>query len=123
MYICCIVEELIYGCELVENLCYDLLLGEIYGESFVEWLLYYFIIICEELLLMGWIIDNMILGKVFVDLSLLLMDVVMDCVMICGSLVFNMDVKVVLEGFGLEEGVNSDFKQFVVEKVFVGDGV
>ena len=29
----------------------------------------------------------------------------------------------VLEGFGLREGANSDPKEFVVEKAFVGDGV
>ena len=32
-------------------------------------------------------------------------------------------MKEVLEGFGLEEGANSDPKQYVVEKAFVGDGV
>ena len=43
--------------------------------------------------------------------------------MICGSLAFNVDVKAVLEGFGLHEGANSEPKEFVVEKAFVGDGV
>ena len=29
----------------------------------------------------------------------------------------------VLEGFGLREGANSEPREFVVEKAFVGDGV
>ena len=29
----------------------------------------------------------------------------------------------VLEGFGLHEGANSEPKEFVVEKAFVGDGI
>jgi ferredoxin--NADP+ reductase len=40
--------------------------------------------------------------------------------MVCGSLEFNKDIKDVLEGFGLEEGANSDPKHYVVEKAFVG---
>jgi ferredoxin/flavodoxin---NADP+ reductase len=43
--------------------------------------------------------------------------------MVCGSLAFNVDVKAILEGFGLTEGANSDPQQFVVEKAFVGEGI
>jgi ferredoxin--NADP+ reductase len=32
----------------------------------------------------------------------------------------NKDIKVILEGFGLEEGANSDPKHYVIEKAFVG---
>ena len=32
-------------------------------------------------------------------------------------------MKAILEGFGLREGANSDPKEFVVEKAFVGDGI
>ncbi|MEY2955560.1 MAG: hypothetical protein RL123_288, partial [Pseudomonadota bacterium] len=39
------------------------------------------------------------------------------------SLAFNIDVKAVLEGFGLREGANSDPQDYVVEKAFVGDGI
>jgi ferredoxin--NADP+ reductase len=46
-----------------------------------------------------------------------------DRAMVCGSLAFNVDVKAILEGFGLREGANSDPKEFVVEKAFVGDGI
>ena len=67
--------------------------------------------------------DNLTSGKVFADLDLPAMDAANDRAMICGSLAFNTDVKAVLEGFGLHEGANSDPKEFVVEKAFVGDGV
>ena len=43
--------------------------------------------------------------------------------MICGSLAFNVDVKAVLEGFGLREGANSEPLEYVVEKAFVGEGI
>ena len=38
-------------------------------------------------------------------------------------LAFNVDVKAVLEGFGLREGANSEPQEYVVEKAFVGDGI
>ena len=38
--------------------------------------------------------------------------------MVCGSLDFNKDILAILEGFGLEEGANSDPKHFVIEKAF-----
>ena len=40
--------------------------------------------------------------------------------MVCGSMGLNLDLKEILEGFGLEEGANSDPKHYVVEKAFVG---
>ena len=43
-----------------------------------------------------------------------------DRAMVCGSLDFNIDIKGVLEGFGLAEGANSDPGHYVVEKAFVG---
>ena len=39
--------------------------------------------------------------------------------MVCGNLAFNIEIKEILEEFGLEEGANSDPKQYVVEKAFV----
>ena len=35
----------------------------------------------------------------------------------------DLDVMAVLEGFGLREGANSEPREFVVEKAFVGEGV
>jgi ferredoxin--NADP+ reductase len=116
-------DELTYGRELVENLKHDPLLGELYGEDFAKRLLYYPTTTREQSPFMGRITDNLTSGKVFEDLGLPPISPETDRAMICGSLAFNVDVKAVLEGFGLREGANSDPKEFVVEKAFVGDGV
>lgn len=42
-----------------------------------------------------------------------------DRAMVCGNLAFNLEIKELLEGYGLEEGANSDPKQYVVEKAFL----
>ena len=123
MHTCRTADELNYGRELVENLKSDPLLTEIYGEDFHKRLLYYPTTTREDSPLMGRITDNMTSGKVFADLGLPAMNPEEDRAMICGSLAFNVDVKAVLEGFGLREGANSEPKEFVVEKAFVGDGI
>ena len=123
MHTCRTQDELAYGRDLVENLRHDPLLSELYGDDFANRLLYYPTTTREESPLMGRITDNLSSGKVFQDLNLPPMDPASDRAMICGSLAFNVDVKAVLEGFGLTEGANSDPREFVVEKAFVGDGV
>ena len=123
MHTCRTADELNYGRELVENLKNDPLLTEIYGDSFADRLLYYPTTTRENSPLMGRITDNMTSGKVFDDLGLPPINPEEDRAMICGSLAFNVDVKAVLEGFGLREGANSEPKEFVVEKAFVGDGI
>ncbi|MBU3028601.1 ferredoxin--NADP reductase [Paracoccus marinaquae] len=123
MHTCRTADELNYGRELVENLKHDPLLGELYGEDFANRLLYYPTTTREDTPLMGRITDNLTSGKVFEDLGLPPISTETDRAMVCGSLAFNIDVKAVLEGFGLKEGANSDPKEFVVEKAFVGDGV
>lgn len=116
-------DELNYGRELVENLRHDPLLGELYGEDFANRLLYYPTTTREQSPQMGRITDNLSSGKVMADLGLPPVSPETDRAMICGSLAFNVDVKAVLEGFGLREGANSEPKEFVVEKAFVGEGV
>lgn len=123
MHTCRTADELAYGRELVENLKNDPLLGEIYGEDFANRLIYYPTTTREESPRMGRITDNMTSGKVFADLGLPPISPETDRAMVCGSLAFNVDVKAVLEGFGLTEGANSDPREFVVEKAFVGEGV
>ena len=59
-------------------------------------------------------------GTVFADLGIPPINAQTDRAMVCGSLGFNTDIKALLEGFGLEEGANSDTNTFVVEKAFVG---
>jgi len=119
MHTCREVAELEYGRKLVESLKDDPLIGEMVGDK----LLYYPTTTREPFHHMGRVTDNLSSGKVFADLGLPKMNPEEDRAMVCGSLAFNVDVKAILEGFGLVEGANSDPQQFVVEKAFVGDGI
>ncbi len=123
MHTCRDVAELDYGRDLVDSIRNDEMLAELIGEGFADKLKYYPTTTREESANMGRITDNLTSGKVFADLGIDGIDPEHDRGMVCGSLAFNTDMKVVLEGFGLEEGANSDPKQYVVEKAFVGDGV
>jgi len=119
MHTCRECDELEYGRRLVEDLKNDELIGEMVEGK----LLYYPTTTREASAHMGRITDNLTSGKVFADLGLPPMNPVEDRAMVCGSLAFNVDVKAVLEGFGLREGANSDPKEYVVEKAFVGEGI
>ena len=119
MHTCRTVAELEYGKRLVESLKDDPLIGDVVGDKLV----YYPTTTREDFPRMGRVTDNLSSGKVFADLGIPPMDAEHDRAMVCGSLAFNIDVKAILEGFGLVEGANSDPKQFVVEKAFVGDGI
>jgi ferredoxin--NADP+ reductase len=117
------VAELEYGRRLIEDLKSDEMMAELMGEGFGDKLKYYPTTTREESPNMGRITDNLTSGKAFSDLGIDGIDPDHDRGMVCGSLNFNTDMKTVLEGFGLEEGANSDPKHYVVEKAFVGDGV
>ena len=119
MHTCREVAELDYGRQLVESLKDDPLIGELVGDK----LLYYPTTTREPYPRMGRVTDNLSSGKVFADLGLPPMDPATDRAMVCGSLAFNVDVKAILEGFGLREGANSEPLEYVVEKAFVGDGI
>jgi len=119
MHTCREKAELEYGRQLVEGLRDDPLIGEIARDR----LLYYPTTTREPSERMGRITDNLTSGKVFADLGIPPIDREHDRAMVCGSLAFNLDVKAVLEGFGLREGANSEPREYVVEKAFVGDGI
>jgi len=119
MHTCRTTSELEYGRRLVASLADDPLIGEMVAGK----LTYYPTTTREPSAHMGRITDNLASGKVFADLGLPRMTPAEDRAMVCGSLAFNIDVKAVLESFGLREGANSDPREFVVEKAFVGDGV
>ena len=119
MHTCREVAELEYGRQLVDSLKDDPLIGDLVGDKLV----YYPTTTREAFPRMGRVTDNLASGKVFTDLGLPPMTPAEDRAMVCGSLAFNVDVKAILEGFGLREGANSDPKEFVVEKAFVGDGI
>ncbi|MFN3291963.1 MAG: ferredoxin--NADP reductase [Gemmobacter sp.] len=120
MHTCREVAELEYGRQLVEGLQDDPLIGEMVQGK----LRYYPTTTREPFHHMGRVTDNLASGKVFADLGLEgPMNPATDRAMICGSLAFNIDVKAILEGWGLREGANSEPREFVVEKAFVGDGI
>ncbi|OYW57911.1 MAG: ferredoxin--NADP(+) reductase [Rhodobacterales bacterium 12-65-15] len=119
MHTCREVAELDYGRQLVEGLQDDPLIGDLVQGK----LRYYPTTTREAFPHMGRVTDNLASGKVFADLGLPPMTPAEDRAMVCGSLAFNVDVKAILEGFGLREGANSEPQEFVVEKAFVGDGI
>ncbi|MEX0328867.1 MAG: ferredoxin--NADP reductase [Ruegeria sp.] len=115
------VAELEYGRQLIESIRQDELLAELIGEGFADKIRYYPTTTREESPKMGRITDLLKDGAVFNDLGIadgITPDT--DRAMVCGSLAFNHEIKEILEEFGLREGANSEPKEFVVEKAFVG---
>jgi ferredoxin--NADP+ reductase len=68
---------------------------------------------------MGRITDLMRSGEVFEDLGVRPLSPETDRAMVCGNLAFNLEIKDMLEDYGLREGANSDPKEYVVEKAFL----
>lgn len=118
MHTCRERAELAYGRDLVAALSADPLIGDLAGR-----LRYYPTTTREPSERMGRITETLASGRVLADLGLPPITPEADRVMVCGSLDFNRDVRAVLEGFGLEEGANSNPRHYVVEKAFVGDGI
>ena len=114
------VAELEYSRTLIDSIRNDDMLTELMGDGFSDKLKYYPTTTQEQSPNMGRITDNLTSGKVFGDLGIDGINPETDRGMVCGSLGFNTDMKTTLEGFGLEEGANSDPKHYVVEKAFVG---
>ncbi|MCA0870267.1 ferredoxin--NADP reductase [Seohaeicola saemankumensis] len=114
------VAELEYGRQLIEDLKQDELMIELIGEENLAKIRYYPTTTREESPRMGRITDLLKNGTVFKDLGIDPINPDTDRGMVCGSLDFNKDIKTILEDFGLREGANSEPKEFVVEKAFVG---
>lgn len=115
------VGELEYGRQLIEDIRKDEMLTELMGEGFADKIRYYPTTTREQSPKMGRITELLKDGTVFADLAIeggIQPDT--DRAMVCGSLAFNLDIKKILEDFGLREGANSDPKEFVIEKAFVG---
>ncbi len=113
------VGELTYGAELIESIRNDELLAELIGEGFADKLRYYPTTTREESPKMGRITDLMRSGEVYEDLGVEPLCPQNDRAMVCGNLAFNLEIKEMLEGYGLEEGANSKPAEFVVEKAFL----
>ncbi|MCV2887061.1 ferredoxin--NADP reductase [Ruegeria aquimaris] len=115
------VAELEYGRQLIEEVRRDELLAELMGEGFADKIRYYPTTTREESPRMGRITELLKDGTVFADLGIEGgIKPETDRAMVCGSLAFNHDIKAILEEFGLTEGANSDPREFVIEKAFVG---
>lgn len=115
------VAELEYGRQLIENIRQDEMLAELMGEGFADKIRYYPTTTREESPKMGRITELLKDGTVFADLGIEGgIKPETDRAMVCGSLAFNLDIKKILEDFDLREGANSEPKEFVIEKAFVG---
>lgn len=113
------VGELTYGADLIESIRTDEMLVELIGEENLAKLRYYPTTTREESAKMGRITDLLRSGEVFTDLGIDPINPETDRAMVCGNLAFNLEIKELLEGFGLREGANSEPKEYVVEKAFV----
>ena len=113
------VGELEYGAQLIEDIRQDEMLEELIGENFHEKLRYYPTTTREESPKIGRITDLMRKGEVFEDLGVRPLARETDRAMVCGNLAFNLEIKDMLEDYGLREGANSDPKEYVVEKAFL----
>ncbi len=113
------VGELTYGANLIEDLRSDELMEELFGKGFAEKLRYYPTTTREQSPKMGRITDLMRSGECFSDLAVPQLTPKLDRAMVCGNLAFNLEIKEMLESYGLEEGANSKPAQFVVEKAFL----
>lgn len=113
------VGELTYGAKLIEDIRSDEMMDELIGAENLAKLRYYPTTTRENSPKMGRITDLMRSGKVYSDLGVPHISPETDRAMICGNMDFNLDIKALLEGYGLEEGANSKPAQFVVEKAFL----
>jgi ferredoxin--NADP+ reductase len=113
------VGELTYGHDLIEGLKTDELLNEVIGDGFWNKIKYYPTTTREHSPKMGRITDLMRSGAVFADLGVAVLNPETDRAMICGNLAFNIELKAMLEEYGLIEGANSNPQHYVVEKAFL----
>ena len=110
------VKDLDYGLDLVKRTVNDPLIGDLAREK----LIHYPTTTQQKSDKMGRITDLLRSGEVLKDLNLSSFNVRDDRAMVCGSMGLNLDLKEILEEYGLREGANSAPAEFVVEKAFVG---
>jgi ferredoxin--NADP+ reductase len=112
--------ELEYGRQLVDTVRNDDMMQELVGADNLKKLIYYPTTTRDPSPKMGRITDLLKSGEVFADLGITDFGPETDRAMVCGSMGLNLDIKDILESHGLREGANSDPKEYVVEKAFVG---
>jgi len=113
------VGELTYGRDLIAALKDDALLNDVIGDGFWKKIKYYPTTTREASPKMGRITDLMRTGEAFTDLGVSPLSPQTDRAMICGNLAFNLELKDMLEEYGLVEGANSNPQHYVVEKAFL----
>ncbi len=111
--------ELRYGAELIDAIRKDEMLAELIGADNLAKLRYYPTTTREESPKMGRITDLMRSGEAFADLGVEPLKPETDRAMVCGNLAFNLEIKEMLEEYGLREGANSAPREYVVEKAFL----
>ena len=114
------VAELEYGRRLVEEVRSDEMLAELIGAENIARLRYYPTTTQESSPKTGRITELLTSREALRDLGVESLSPETDRAMVCGSIGLNTDMKVILEGFGLQEGANSEPRHYVVEKAFVG---
>jgi len=112
-------SELHYGAALIDSIRKDEMLAELIGEGFADKLRYYPTTTREKSPKMGRITDLMRSGEAFKDLGVAPLSPQTDRAMVCGNMAFNLEIKEMLEGYGLREGANSAPREYVVEKAFL----
>ena len=110
------VSELAYR----DHILHDLPRHEFLRELVRDKLRYYPTVTREDFKHVGRLTTLLDSGRLLEDLGLPALDPALDRAMVCGSMGLNTDIKAIMEGFGLQEGANSDPKHYVVEKAFVG---
>ncbi|MEP3846242.1 MAG: ferredoxin--NADP reductase [Paracoccaceae bacterium] len=108
-------SELAYGAQIAEALQDDPLIGELVGDK----LKYYPTTTREASPIEGRISDHIRDGRVFEHFGIPVWNATEDRVMVCGNLALNKDIMELCDGFGLEEGANSNPLHYVVEKAFI----
>ncbi|MCE8007919.1 ferredoxin--NADP reductase [Aestuariivita sp.] len=111
--------ELEYGRRLIEDLKSDEMMIELLGADNLAKIRYYPTTTRETSAKMGRITDLIRSGEVYADLGVEPIHPESDRAMICGNLAFNLELKAMLEEYGLEEGANSNPRHYVVEKAFL----
>ena len=110
------VADLKFGQELIAETKVDILVGEEAQQK----LHYYPTTTRERSDKMGRITSSLENGSLFADLGVTDFNAKNDRAMVCGSMGLNTDMKRILENYGLCEGANSDPRDYVIEKAFVG---
>lgn len=110
------ISGLEYGKQAVNRVLANPLVGD---EAFAK-LKYYPTTTQEPTRVMGRPTELISSGQLSKDLDLSPLDMSTDRVMICGSIGLNKNMKDILEASGFTEGSNSQPREYVIEKAFVG---